>query len=83
VAESALRSGTRQRRTSRARAAVAYIAVIANRIPGKDVAQALGVSRSAISRALARGASVATAEGLEIGSRSCSKGRVSPSRKIN
>jgi REP element-mobilizing transposase RayT len=45
----------RAKRVSRARAVIAYVAVVECRIPGRQVARALGVSPSAISHSLERG----------------------------
>jgi chromosomal replication initiation ATPase DnaA len=48
----------RHRRTqpvSRARAVIAYLAVVERRIPGRQVARALGISPSAVSHSLERG----------------------------
>jgi REP element-mobilizing transposase RayT len=50
-----LRSHRRSNPVARARAIIAYLAVVERHIPGQQVAKALGVSPSAISHALTRG----------------------------
>jgi putative transposase len=59
-----LRSGSKQARIARARAAVAYVAVIRLGESGATVARALGVSRAAVSGALDRGRRAAEEDGL-------------------
>lgn len=58
--------GARHGSASRARAAIAFIAVVRWRIPAKQVAEHLGVSTQAVCQALARGARVAAEEGLSV-----------------
>jgi putative transposase len=60
----ALRSGSKQPRIARARAAVAYVAVIQLGQSGAAVARVLGVSRAAVSGALDRGRRVAAEDGF-------------------
>ena len=55
VDPSNLHSRQRTVQLSRARAVIAYLAVVGRRIPGWQVAKSLGVSPSAISHSLARG----------------------------
>lgn len=55
VDRSNLHSGRRTVQLSRARAVIAYLAVVDRRIPSRQVAKALGVSPSAISHSLERG----------------------------
>ena len=55
VDRSNLHSRRRSDPISHARAAIAYLAVVERRIPGRQVAKALGVSPSAISHSLKRG----------------------------
>jgi hypothetical protein len=55
LAPGALASGARHRAVARARAVVAYVAVVEMGVAGGVVARALGVTRSAISAALERG----------------------------
>jgi REP element-mobilizing transposase RayT len=55
VGPSDLRSRRRSNPVARARATIAYLAVVERHIPGRQVAKALGVSPSAISHALTRG----------------------------
>jgi putative transposase len=64
LAPEELRSGSKQPRIARARAAVAYIAVIALGECHTAVARALGVGRTAVSRALDRGRRAAEEDGL-------------------
>ena len=59
-----LSSGSKQARIARARAAVAYVAVIRLGERGATVARALGVSRAAVSAALDRGRRAADEDGL-------------------
>jgi REP element-mobilizing transposase RayT len=59
-----LASGARQARIARARAAAAYVAVVEMNLPGSDVAQALGVTRGAVSAALDRGRRVCEEDGF-------------------
>jgi REP element-mobilizing transposase RayT len=55
IAPGALASGAKVPRVARARAAVAYVAVVELGAPGAVVARTLGVTRAAISKALDRG----------------------------
>lgn len=64
VSAESLRAGRRLRNVARARAVVAYLAVIEGSASTTDVARALGVSPSAISRVLDSGRRLAESEGL-------------------
>jgi REP element-mobilizing transposase RayT len=64
IARDALRSGSKQPRIARARAVVAYVAVIGLGQNGAAVATALGVGRAAISGALDRGRRAAAEDGF-------------------
>jgi REP element-mobilizing transposase RayT len=55
--------GSKAATTTRARALICHIAVVRWRLPTLEVARALGVSPSAVSHALARGARIASEEG--------------------
>jgi REP element-mobilizing transposase RayT len=59
-----LRSGSKQRRIARARAAVAWVAVVELGVAGREIAGALGVSSGAVSAALDRGRRAAAEDGL-------------------
>jgi REP element-mobilizing transposase RayT len=59
-----LGSGSKQQRIARARAAVAWVAVVQLRVTGRLVAAALGVTPPAISAALDRGRRAATEDGF-------------------
>jgi len=59
-----LASGVKTPRVARARAAVAYLAVVALGLPRGMVAAALGVGGSAISGALDRGRRIAIEDGF-------------------
>jgi hypothetical protein len=64
LAPEQLASGAKQPRIARARATVAYVAVVEMGAAGGVVAQALGVSRAAISGALERGRRAAAEDGF-------------------
>jgi REP element-mobilizing transposase RayT len=55
LAPDELRSGSKQPRIARARAVAAWVGVVELRVSGRRIAEALGVSPSAVSSALARG----------------------------
>jgi putative transposase len=59
-------SATLRRSPARARAAIAYLAVMELGIPGRVTAEVLGISPSAVSHALRRGKAVAKQEHLSI-----------------
>jgi Bacterial dnaA protein helix-turn-helix len=64
LAPDELRSGSKQPRIARARAAVAYIAVIGLGESSTTVARTLGVGRTTVSSALDRGRRAAEEDGL-------------------
>jgi len=59
-----LRSGSKQPRIARARAVVAWIAVVELRVSGRRIAEALGVTPPAVSSALTRGRRAAGEDGF-------------------
>jgi REP element-mobilizing transposase RayT len=59
-----LSSGSKQRGIARARAAVAWVAVVELGVSGREIAAALGVSAGAVSAALDRGRRAAAQDGL-------------------
>jgi len=64
LTEDELHSGSKQPSIARARAVVAWVAVIELRMSGRRVAEALGVTPPAVSSALARGRKAADADGF-------------------
>jgi len=64
LAPDELRSGSRQPRIVRARAAVAWVAVVELGMSGRRIADALGVTPPAISAALARGRRASAEDGF-------------------
>lgn len=64
VAPEEVTRGARSMRASRARAVIAFVAVVRWRIPAKQVAGVLGVSTQAVCQALERGARIAAEEDL-------------------
>jgi len=59
-----LHSGSKQRHIARARAVVAWVAVVELGVSGRRIAEALGVTRPAVSSALARGRRAALEDGF-------------------
>jgi REP element-mobilizing transposase RayT len=71
-----LRSGSKQPRIARARAVVAWVAVVELGVSGRRTAEALGVTRQAVSTALARGRRAALEDGF------CATAILRPFRRI-
>ncbi len=59
-----LRSGSKQRRIARARAVVAWVAVVELGVSGRQIGEALGVTRPTVSSALDRGRRAARKDGF-------------------
>jgi putative transposase len=77
----ALRSGSMQPRIARARSVVAYVAVIQLGESGATVAGALGISRAAVSGALARGQRAAAEDGFWQSGKGPLRGESEPSEQ--
>jgi REP element-mobilizing transposase RayT len=64
LAPDELRSGSKQPRVARARSVVAWVAVVELGVSGRRIAEALGVTRAAVSSALTRGRRAAREDGF-------------------